>query len=427
MEAPETRIAASYLSHCSPEQAYQWLKDNSSPEDGTRSNAWGSDQGRQLVEYLLLRRKHPLIDLGLARYAYSSKTLKQVFRRGDIGVRCAVLSNSTLYKRSTFRDEPSVDLMVLVKKGSRAELQALALNPYLPDDVFEQLIKREGEFQELTDRDYMHVLVNLGKNPRLSTPYDDTFLNGYSDYKYNSVFTAAWELAKTLPATENWAYVLSSLLWKAQPPVGFKDLDATISRWRIDRSKMPNDKYYNAGYGLVLRSRLADLLDAKEQLLNSSDLALRKSFYRRFHPWEFKDWHTFLEKDGEEFLDDAISHNMELWKSKEERARLHDIAWKCPDPSSDMMMPNRFRSMEKHLRETHPEWFYDEDDEYSRDAGAIIRRTEQPLKNVNNNIESLATAIRPLAAIQSVQPGNSGRLRWFVGGLVAGLLIGALF
>lgn len=423
MEAPAKRITASYLSNCSPELAYQWLRDNSLPEG--EANVWDLDYERKTIEYLLLRRNHSLIDLGLARYGDSSRALQKVFGRGDIGIRCAVLSNPVVYYRLFFWDEPA--LTAFLKEGSRAELQAIALNPYLPDYVFEQMIKRKGVFEGLSDNHYMYVLISLGKNKRFSTPYDRTILDCHTDYSYHSVFEAAWGLCKTLPAKEKWAYVLCSLLGNAQPPVKLEDLDEIISRWRIDRPKKADEKYYNPGYGFVLRSRVADLLDANENLLNSDDLALRKSFYRRFDPWKFKEWPGFLEKDGEGFLEEAISHNMELWKSKEERKRLDDVAWKCPDPSSDMMMPNDFRVMEKMLREKHPEWFYDEDDEPSGDTGAIIRRLEPALKTINDKIESLNEAVNSPRNVHALPPKNDGRWPWFVGGLTAGLLIAALF
>src|SRR5207249_674770 len=104
--------------------------------------------------------------------------------------------------------------------------------------------------------------------------------------------------------------VLNRLLYKAQPPGGFKkEVEQAIERWRIDPPKKEDDRYYNPGHGFDLRSRLADLLEADERLLNSPDLALRQSFYRRFSPWKFKNWPTFIERDGEFAFDEFVGND----------------------------------------------------------------------------------------------------------------------
>ena len=41
--------------------------------------------------------------------------------------------------------------------------------------------------------------VTPGDNTRLSTPYDDRFLDEWSDCSYHKVFDAAWQLTATVP------------------------------------------------------------------------------------------------------------------------------------------------------------------------------------------------------------------------------------
>lgn len=53
-----------------------------------------------------------------------------------------------------------------------------------------------------------------------------------------------------------------------------------------------------------------------------------------------------------------------------------------------MMMPNIYRAREKSLREEHPEWFYEEDDEYSADPSAVARRMEKLLKSISDKLET---------------------------------------
>lgn len=390
----QKRITATLLKYCSPDKAYEWLSANSMSSVGAKgdlSRRWELERERKILEYLLLRRKEPLIDLGLAQFGCTPSVLRTVFARGSAGVRCAVLANPQLFDSTLLRKDSVVDLRTIVMRGNRRELEALALNAHLPDEFYEHLINRTGYFAELTEDDYKFMLCRLGYNARLSTLHDNTYLDGYRDYKYHNVFTAAWQLTATVPNNTEWAAVLVHLLHKAQQPVGFEDVGTVMERWRIDPPRKEDDRYYNPGYGFDLRSRLADLLEADEKLLSSPDLALRQSFYRRFSPWRFKSWPEFLERDGEEFVEEAIRGNLSLWKSREERDRLRQVAWDSPDPHSDMMMPNIFRAHEKSHREEHPEWFREEDDVYSSDPSAVARRMENLLKAIAEKLETIAT------------------------------------
>lgn len=393
----EKRITAAFLKNCSPDAAYNWLHERAKAlaEEGANGRRnWDAQSEHRVLEYVLLRRRHPLIDVGLAQHGRTGHVLRVVFGRGNAGVRCAVLANRFLFKSDFLSEGPVVDLGPLLKHGNRRELEALALNPHLPDSFYEDLIKRTAAFANVDDRTYTSMLYRLGDNPRLSASYDDTFLDGYSDYKFHSVLTAAWELTATAPNTKDWAAILSHLLHKAKPPVGFKDVMNVIQRWQIDTPRRDDDSYYFPGYGFNLRSRLADLLEPDDTLLNSPDFALRQSFYRRFSPRTYKDWPDFLQRDGEEFVQEAMQ-NTELWRIPEERERLHKVAWASPDPRSDMMMPNAFRAREKWYRKEHPEWFHQEEDEYSNDSSAVVRRMEQLLKSIAEQLDSMSSQETP--------------------------------
>ena len=391
----EKRITATFLSSCSPDKAYEWLSANAKALVGVGgSRLWDRLWDLKVLEYLLLRRKSPLIDLGLAQFGCTPCVLRIVFSRGGAGVRCAVLANPLLFDHELLSEDPVIDLKAIAKRGDRRELEALVLNPHLPDSFYEHLLNRKEHFAELSDRDHKVMLYRLGDNPRLSASYDDTYLDGYKDYKYHSVFTAVWQLAATVPTTQEWAAVLVHLLHKAQPPVGFKEISQVIEKWKIDPLRKDDDSYYNPGYGFDLRSRLADLLEADDNLLNAQDPALRHSFYRRFSPRKYKDWPEFLQKDGEDFVQEAMQ-NTELWKSTEERERLEEAALDSPDPHSDMMMPSVFRSREKLHREEHPEWFHAEDDEYSTAPNAVARRMEKLLKSITERLDTLSVQEEP--------------------------------
>ncbi|MCJ7503011.1 MAG: hypothetical protein MUP80_08125, partial [Acidobacteriia bacterium] len=233
----QKRITATFLQHCSPDKAYEWLSANWRPSEGARggfSERWELERDRKVLEYLLLRRKNPLIDLGLAQFACTPYVLRTVFARGGAGVCCAVLANPLLFDSSLLREESVINLRAIVRRGNRRQLEALALNAHLPDAFYEHLINRTEYFAELSERSYKFMLYHLGDNARLSTPYDDTIIDGVLDCQYHMVFTAAWQLSVTVPTTQEWAAVLVHLLHKAQPPVGFEEVEQVIERWRID-------------------------------------------------------------------------------------------------------------------------------------------------------------------------------------------------
>ena len=136
-------ITATFLAHCSPDKAYKWLSENWKAPQGQVFNFWERSKlsrDRKILEYLLLRRKNSLIDLGLAQYGLTPYILRKVFARGRAGVRCSVLANPVLFDSSILRSAPVVDLAAVVKRGNRRELEALALNPYLPDEFYEHLL-----------------------------------------------------------------------------------------------------------------------------------------------------------------------------------------------------------------------------------------------------------------------------------------------
>ena len=184
----------------------------------------------------------------------------------------------------------------------------------------------------------------------MSAPYDETYLDGYSDYSYHKVFSCAWQLAATVPTTPRWANVLYYLLNTCHPPHGV-DPTAMIKRWYF-----PTESADQVDAGYFLRSRLADLLAADKALLGARDSALRCSFYRRFRPTDFPTWFKFADSDQGHFLDSAL-HNPNLWREESDRETLSQLSWNHPDARSDLMMVNQHRAVEGRMREQHPEWF----------------------------------------------------------------------
>src|SRR5258706_891490 len=362
----ELRIEASYLVKCSPQAAYNWLYEH---------RATGEEMARRLTEQsgilesLLVNRRDPLIDLGIARFGKSPSAIRAVFGRGDIGIRCAALSNPLAGADWIHGWLDLERLCELLTTGTNAEQEALIKNEFLRDEILEQLLERVELFADIPYSKFRQFLVWLGDNPRMSKPYDERVLDGWAQYKHERIFKLAWELAKTIPTEPVYASVLSSLLSRTKVPVNFENTHSAIERWRIEKPDEIERHPLESSYWL--RSRLADALKADDDLLNSDDSALRLSFYRRFDPHGYVEWPKFIEKDGE-LAFNAMLRNDNLWRCRKLRYWLSELAWVVPDPRSNMDAPNSYRAVEDgYFRKHHPEWFRNEDNDCGDNPDAI--------------------------------------------------------
>ena len=288
------------------------------------------------------------IDFGLARYGSTEAAGKIVFDRGDLGIRCTYLAhfpNGGFDWSNRFELAPTPPQQL-------EELRALVTNPSLADELFLWCFEKRGVFENLSDEDFQSVLITVSDNERLRTPYDDTFMDGYSDYSYHKVFETAWKLTLTAPVTPRWASVLYHLLYRCLLPHSF-DAIAAIGRWYFPTTEEGKTR----DYGFHLRSRLADALKADDALLTSRDAALRTSFYRRFDPGKYRRWPELV-SDVEHFLDSAL-YNKLLWRTGELRDVLNKLCWDHPDPNSNLDMPNAYNSTAERMLTEHPEWFND--------------------------------------------------------------------
>jgi hypothetical protein len=341
-------IEAKFLSVCTASEAVGWLKEKR--QGMKKLNSLARDD-YSYEEATLAARNDPYIDFGLARYGTSDNGCKDVYQRGDDAIKATFLAS---FPNGGFAIIPNEFELGDEPPRTVAELCALVNNPSLSDELFRQCFQRTKLFEHLNEEDFQSVLVTAADNPRLMTPYDDTFMDGYRDYSYHSVFSSAWKLTQTMPNTMRWASVLYHLLYRCQPPVRF-DVVPVLARWYFKPEK--DDDQRNIGF--YLRSRLADLLKADDALLRSQDPALRESFYKRFQPRQYPQWPKFAQADTEYFLDSAV-HNNNLWVSRELREVLSQLCWAHPDPNSSMEMPNRYNGMEARMRVEYPRWFEDE-------------------------------------------------------------------
>ena len=376
------RVEIGHLVHSPPVVAVEWLRTSWSAPRGEVTNYESAGDGRKLIEYLLSRRNDPLVNHAIARYGVILPMIQRAYDRGDASTKFAALANPRGGARLRQADQ-------ILASGKGSMVRAMLQNPHLPGEFIERLLERE----DVDESRRMLIVYALTGNARLSQDYDRAYLDGYAEYSHGRVFSAAWELSKTVSPTQQWASILWGLLERTNKATGFKEIDGALARWRIDEEKEKPPTWYNRSYSFNVRSLIADYLKADSALLNSEDAALRMSFYRRFSPYHYRDWPNFLERDGAEFINAALE-NLDLWRDEEERERLSQACWDCPDPHHSMNAPNDFRSKQRRLRTQFPGWFRGENDAPPPPEGAGAAVLDE-LKEIAGRVDRARGANRP--------------------------------
>ena len=406
MKNHEKRIEATYLSYCSPQAAYEWLYERRILDHYGYCASFD-----KALEYILLKRNEPLIDLGIAKYGHSDRGIQTVFKRGDVGMKCAALGNPHVgYVKGCNGNGLGVSEQRLerraIRYGTNAEQEALIKNPNLGENVIEDLLKRKGLFDNASDNVYIQYLKWLGQNPRMKLTYALTGQeihqhDMFAECRHDGIIHLAWKLAETLPATQNFAMALYNLLLGTYEITNiYKDYPSLIERWRIeDGAESGEPSNYPSYY---LRSRIADQAKPNDKLLNSRDFAERESFYRRFSPYDYKKWPSFIQEDGEKAFD-SIVLNDNLWRSGEHRKKLEEIAFEnLPDSVRAIHRMGSFKSIEKDRRARHPNWFLEENQEWANSTEAIVRRLEKSLAKISSEVTSVDNSFK-----DSIQQLNS--------------------
>jgi hypothetical protein len=346
------------LKNSSPESVFNWLRENRPVNKSDFSSLSGPD--REEIEKELLSLKQPLIDLGLAFYGYEAETGLELFKQDNRTIKKAVLAGTTVGRGlTTSWVEDNGVLKQLVKDFDKDLLAAYISNKNIKDDVLVNLFEKSEYFNSLSEEKWITLIWLSTSNKRLSEPYDDSWMDGASEYLYNKVFTSAWHLFETLPVNKKSAAMLSQLGEQlvANKPHDI-DVMAVLQRWKNDEAseeKSLSDSFLWCRYHLA--KLFPDYGSEFKALVDSGDLALRQSYYTRFRPDKPEDIRKYYDKDGEEFLFFAVE-NERLYFSEETRKALHDCCWDNKD--SDLLYPNLFNSRSDYFKKKHPDWFEDE-------------------------------------------------------------------
>lgn len=420
----EQKAHAAHMSRCSPDTAYEWLRSQAPSAGGDAQSGMWEDPVYLLSDYVLYRRRDPMIDLALARWSRVPKVVRRVFLRGSPVVRMAAWSNLTekfLTYTGVWADKP--ELAALVSHGTLSELTTFASNPSLNNQVLGEMFQRGGAFEGISDTRWKHLLLGVATNPRLSTPWYGAS-SDISGYHYDKVFEQAWSIAGHAPTTGNWAYVVLKVLELCILPYGLRDkAPAMISRWYSDPPYKRQVGDYWTGPGFSLRSRLADLLEANEVLRGSDDLPLRMSYFRRLNPRKEPGWPQLIRAefatDAPDACLEAALENDALWQTDENRLHLLELCRECPDPKSRGNVLDSHRRAVTRMRKKSPGLIPEYDYEYR----------EPPPPSLDSKMDAIAAQVTALSAIKPVKASGLAAVPWWawvMTGLVVGLLMPGL-
>jgi hypothetical protein len=177
MRATAVYRNAAFLASCSEDGAVAWLRDR----PVTISSVVGTidtPKDAHILEYVLLRRSSPAIDLALAEHGRSATILRRVYRRSSDAVKVTACSNASLFVGDTFANFWRHDenlLWDIIFDGPIAQLRAICENPGISSGFYGALIKawqpedqRKDDKRYLPEDRYVAVLNFLSASSRIS-------------------------------------------------------------------------------------------------------------------------------------------------------------------------------------------------------------------------------------------------------------------
>ena len=343
---------------------------------------WRNDEVHDDTEAALLARGDAAINLALAKHGRFIATVKALFTSGEPSgaTRLAVLSNTVVgdeifskFPTELFDDEDQAAAWLI--SAPSEELLALFENHNLDDSFLRDLLEGKKPWDQIPDGHLATIVSMLHRNERMWRPYDDDFMDGYAEYRYGAVFSAAWTLAERVEPTVRWGAALSYLYERMETDAFPIMMPLEVAaRWQIDPSDA--DAIAEESKDVVggwlsnhqgVRKGLARLALCKDSkllpsLLASDDPALRAAVYSdgEISPEQLS---AAYERDGELVFNQAM-HNHKIWRHQAGREALRSIAWAVvnADKHSDLLAANIFNKIQTDLSKKHPGWFKDEDD-----------------------------------------------------------------
>lgn len=361
-----------------PEFVWNWLEKANST---TGYNYSFFDQYDAEIELSLSNRGHPLVSLALAQFGTNTTVLSQMWAQagksaekhtGHIrALRLAILSNQNIEKTLTLGGPVLISIigtdnfLSFLNQASDEELQALGQNPRLA--FLENLYKKSGTFESLTDDRWRYIIIATIGNTRLLEEYDsDDDTDGFSEYLHNAVFSAVYTLPSIVPVTKEWAKTLAWLLERTLPDLPSKttlaDIESTMARWRVPLFEKPEDSRFYLDPSAKLRIFYGRLYfeysieKPVEELMASDDQAIRCAAYA-WGSLTLEQVKLGAEKDKDQFLSWVCS-NKNLCRTQVLRDAVRDAAREFGDGEGHEGARFAYICAEQHKE--HPSWFNDD-------------------------------------------------------------------
>ena len=372
---PKQVVLEAELAASSPDRVRSWLETIAAD----KATLFANDEG---IEQALMGRNDPLINLSLARFSANPEILRALYvgaGKTNKPIRLALLMNEVAGRigYTAMPDalvERSAAVGELLGALDEEELSALFSNPDLENDFLINFFEQKEPWQALDEPRQQIVLRALYKNSRLTTRYTGP-MDGYAEYLHGKVFTAAWELVGKLPVSIEWAGSICWLYEKLKAVAGVKTPLQIAARWvpdPADTKSLANEEkqlargdlgpFARTRRGIArLAVREASSKEKRQSLATHEDPAVRAAYYLD-GSLSAEDMRAANERDLLLSFD-SMMWNPRVWRTKETRGVLHEMAWDSKrDPSSRLDPQNLYNARLEQYKKEQPDWFKDEED-----------------------------------------------------------------
>jgi hypothetical protein len=372
---PGAIVLQAELMASSPERVRAWLEQRASD---ARSLRWHDNK---TLERALLERNEPLINLSLARFGSDSDVLKALWAgpaRDNKPLRLATLMNEVAGD-ILFGGIPGSllvrqDLKPFMAGLDLEETTALFSNRTLSNGFLTGFFEQKAAWEGLDDERRMAAVAALTKNPRMQARHEGP-MDGYAEFMHDEVFQKGWELAGEVPVTTQWATYLC-WFYEKLPPKSYSMPLELAARWVPDpadteqiEQEQKNVERGDLGPYARIRKGIARLAvraaqhdkEAREALATHTDPAVRAAVYfdSEMTPEEMR---AAGERDLMLSFNELMWNSL-VWRTKEQRSLLHDMAWDSRrDPNNYLDPQNTYNARLEYHREKSPEWFKDEEE-----------------------------------------------------------------
>ena len=237
------------------------------------------------LELELLSRDEPLINIALGLFGDNLEVVKQLYETDCIDTKVACLSGRSiagwwLSGFLTTSDYYKQVLSELVSAWDRRLLVALFSNNSISQDVLLDLYEKKEPYKDL-DNDTWLSLISLTAGAKCLHQEFGLYSEPSSQYEYNKLFRAIWQLYDTFDSNERNAGKLFPLTRDLKPvmPEGMNILEVQ-EKWNIEES---DDGYSHVRYAREALDRLAQVSpdnvrkkDTKEDIENKIEAMLEE-------------------------------------------------------------------------------------------------------------------------------------------------------